>query len=202
MSHIFPDGSEHPIAFAFRTLIPIERNYAQIQKEASGLVFGMQHFHQYLYGCRFTLVTDNKPLMTILIPKKGIPSLAAARFQQFWMILLSRYCYEIEFRSTHQHYNADALSRLPLDVKDSKNGSEASLFNIYQIETIPVTATEIQRASRRDPVSQSCASLRTKWLARAYVWTVEDIPCQAARDFSRGGLFTMGYACHYYKMFT
>ena len=130
ISHIFPDGLEHPIAFVSMTLIPSELNYSQIMKGALALVFGGQHFHQDLYGCRFALATDQNPLMTILGPKKGISSLAAARLQH-WEILLSGYRYEIEFMSTHQHYNADALSRLPLDVKDSKYGSEATLLNIY-----------------------------------------------------------------------
>ena len=71
--------------------------------------------------------------MTILGPKKGIPSLAAARLKR-WVIQLPEYRYEIEFR-------------LPLDVKDSNNGSEAILFNIYKIQ-----APEIQRANLHDPV--------------------------------------------------
>ena len=50
ISHIFPDGSEQPFAFASRTLTPSERNYAHIVKEAFALVFEVQHFHQYLYG--------------------------------------------------------------------------------------------------------------------------------------------------------
>ena len=56
----FPDGSEHPIAFASRTLIPSARNFAHIEKEVLAMVFGIQHFHQDLYGCKFTLVTDHK----------------------------------------------------------------------------------------------------------------------------------------------
>ena len=50
ISHVFPDGTERPVAFASRTLTATERNYAQIQKEAPSLIYAVQKFHQYLYG--------------------------------------------------------------------------------------------------------------------------------------------------------
>ena len=74
ISHVQRDGSEKPIALASRTLSPSEQNYAQIEKEALALVFGVKRFHQYLYGHKFTLVTDHKPLMATLGPKKRIPA--------------------------------------------------------------------------------------------------------------------------------
>jgi len=78
IAHTLPDGTEHPVAFASRTPTPVERNYSQIE-EVLALVFGVKQFHSYLYGRSFTLVTDHKPLKTILGPKKGIPTVAATR---------------------------------------------------------------------------------------------------------------------------
>ena len=96
ISHVMPDGSERPIAFASRKLSTSERNYAQVEKEALSPVFGVKRFHNYPYGRTFTLVTDHKPLTTILGSKKQVPPLAAARLQR-WAIILSAYKYEIEF---------------------------------------------------------------------------------------------------------
>ena len=53
ISHKMCDGSEKPVAFASRTLSTSERNYAQVEKEALSIIFGIQKFHQFLYGQNF-----------------------------------------------------------------------------------------------------------------------------------------------------
>ena len=132
ISHIFPDGSKHPIALVIRTIISSERNYAQIEIGALALVFEVQHFHQCHHGRKFTLVTDHKTLMIILDQRRdSIPcsSQTSTLDNSTLSILLKK----IEFKSTPLHCNVDAISRLPLDVTDSNSGSETTLFNIYQM---------------------------------------------------------------------
>ena len=77
ISHVFPDSNERPVAFASKTLPASERNYSQLEKEELSLIFGLQKFHQYLYGWKFTLVIDHQPLTTIFSDMKGNPPLAA-----------------------------------------------------------------------------------------------------------------------------
>ena len=152
ISHVFPNGEERPIAFSSRTLSKAEKNYGQIDKEALSLVFGIQKFHKYLYGCKFVLVTDHKPLITLFGPKKGIPSLAAARLQR-WALLLSAYSYDIQFRRTEDHSNADALSRLPLSVNNvSTTTYLTDTFMIGQLQALPVSAEQVATVTRRDTV--------------------------------------------------
>ena len=95
------------------------------------------------------LVTDHKPLTTILSPKASLPTLAAAR----WAITLSACNYEIEFRPTKQHANADSLSRLPLeDFQTTHTDKSVTLFNAQQIGTLPVQAKQLCQETANDPL--------------------------------------------------
>lgn len=54
---------EKPIAFASRTLNKAEKNYSTIEKELLAVIWGTKQFRQYLYGQKFTIITDHKPLV-------------------------------------------------------------------------------------------------------------------------------------------
>ena len=95
ISHVMENGEERPIAFASRTLNAAEKNYAQIQKEALAIIWGVQKFHCYLFGRKFTLVTDHQPLLSIFGPKKGIPATTASRMQRY-ALFLQGHDYDIE----------------------------------------------------------------------------------------------------------
>ncbi|XP_063961269.1 uncharacterized protein K02A2.6-like [Lytechinus pictus] len=150
ISHVMDNGETKPIAFASRTLTKSERNYAQIEKEALGIIFGIKKFHQYLLGRNFTLITDHKPLLHLLGPKSSIPTMAASRMQR-WAILLSQYDYNIEYLSSKENAVADALSRLPHE--DSEDGTEGSIYVTDVVDSnFPVTATEIAAETQKDSV--------------------------------------------------
>jgi hypothetical protein len=77
-AHRMEDGSEQPIAFASRSLSIAERSYAQLDKEALAIIFGVKHFHLYLYGRTFTIYSDHNPLKQIFSSTKGTPSMASS----------------------------------------------------------------------------------------------------------------------------
>ena len=48
--HVYPDDFERPMAYASRSLTSAEVNYGQIEKECLALIYGVQKFHQFVYG--------------------------------------------------------------------------------------------------------------------------------------------------------
>ena len=165
LSHVMDSGEDRPIAFASRTLTSSERNYAQIQREALALLFGVKQFHQYIFGRKFTLVTDHKPLLTILGPKTAVPSLAATRLQR-WALTLAAYNYDSESRKGSEHANADCFSRLPCKSQTTVDGNDDDneVHAVYRDE-LPVNSKDIAHVTRRDPV-----------LARVYEHTMNGWP--------------------------
>lgn len=164
LSHELPDGSEKPIGFISRSLSDTEKRYPQIEKEALSCVFAVKKFHSYLCGHHFTLITDHKPLTTLFSEKKAISSQASGRIQR-WSLTLSAYEYEIQYRSTTKHGNADAMSRLPLPVKPSETPTPPeSILLIENVDSSPITSAQIKLWTRRDPLlSRVLRHLREGW---------------------------------------
>ncbi|XP_071629552.1 uncharacterized protein [Temnothorax longispinosus] len=101
-------GKDQPISYASRVLNKAEKNYSTIEKELLAIVYAVQHFRPYLYGKKFKLITDHKPLTWL--HKLKDPTSRLAR----WRIKLTEYDYEIIYKPGKINANADALSRNPV----------------------------------------------------------------------------------------
>ena len=55
----------HPVAYASCAMSKSERNYSQIEKETLAVVYGSDQFNQYVYGRRYIIESDHKPLQSI-----------------------------------------------------------------------------------------------------------------------------------------
>ena len=108
-------STPHVIAYASRALTPTERKYSQTEKEALAIVWGIEHFHLYIYGASFTLYTDHKALEVIF----GNPtSKPPARIQR-WLLRLQQYQFmsntNVEVKTQLTSYR-DILHRQPKTV--------------------------------------------------------------------------------------
>ena len=151
LSHEMPDGSERPIAYASRTLTEMEKKYAQIEREALSIIWGVKKFQSYLEGRSLKLITDHKPLKYIMIPGKEVPVTAAARIQR-WYLFLGAFSYTIDYRNTKEHANCDGMSRLPMSDGAEDKPDESEVYQMSVVDSLPVTGKELRTHNRRDPI--------------------------------------------------
>lgn len=99
--------NDQPIAYASAALTSAQKNYPQIEKEATAIRYGCKKFHEYVYGKKLTIETDHKPLEIIF--KKPLHT-APARLQRI-LFDVTQYDPVIEYKKGSQLYVADSLSR-------------------------------------------------------------------------------------------
>ena len=176
LSHKMPNGAERPIRFMSRTLSKAERNYSQLDKKGLAVIFGVQRFHKYIYGRRFTIVTDHKPLLSLFNELKAVPQMASPRIQR-WAVTLRAYEYEIHYRPGKDHGNADALSRLPLPEVQKAEGPEERVLMLENSDITLVSADQVRSWTNRDAVLARVREMVQKGWPQEMEGGVQAIQC-------------------------
>ncbi|UYV73220.1 K02A2.6-like [Cordylochernes scorpioides] len=140
---------EHPIAFASRSLTDAEQNYSQLDREALAIVFGVDHFFYYLFGHKFTLITEYQPLTRIFHPKSKFPKKTSTRLLRY-ASFLAGFDYVVSFKKGTENQIADCLSRAPTakgyvttDMIINEEVHRICSSTVFEISTKTLTVEEI-----------------------------------------------------------
>ena len=136
------DQTLRVMAFASRSLSNSEKRYHSSKLEFLALKWAIhEQFHEYLYGSKFEVYTDNNPLTYIMTTAK----LGATT--QRWVAVLASYTFKVFYRSGKQNIEADALSRIEWDKEDVAAILEKGCCLESSLPLVPpqsVTAQSIQ----------------------------------------------------------
>ena len=97
------DGTDSIVAYWSRGLRDHETRYTPYNLEMAAIVGAVDHFHTYLYGRRFTVVTDHKPLVGAAVKQEKTFSRLNEKLQM--------YDCEVVYRKAEQNKGPDFLSR-------------------------------------------------------------------------------------------
>ena len=145
------------VAYASRSLSPVEQRYSQTEREALACVWACERFHLYVYGAPFTLITDHKLLVHISNNPKAKPP---ARLER-WNLRLQPYNFTIRYEPGKMN-PADYISRHPLQDQPLRERNIAEEYvALLTTSAVPVAMTlaEIQDATLGDPTLQQLAEL-------------------------------------------
>ena len=116
---IVPDNTMlQPIAFASKSLTGTESRYSNIECKALGIIHGLEKFPHYCFGRNIVIITDHKPLVTIL--KKYVATLS----QQIQHIMLKIHQYHIQI--IYKPGSQIFICRLAIQTKPQKGQRQAN----------------------------------------------------------------------------
>ena len=153
---------EQPIYYASRALTSAEKNYQNLECEAQAAVWGMEKFHYFLYGRKFILQTDQKPLVSIF--RKHMIDVSP-RIQRI-TIRAWQYGFEPQHIPGRNNIISDALSRVtPLEFQDSNAEKDILTVNFLQYSSIKEKERdEVLQETNKDKELQSLKQyISTGW---------------------------------------
>ena len=105
----------HPISYFSRKLKPAETHHSAFDRELLAVYLAIKHFHYFVEGRTFHILTDHKPLTSTLLfhSDRYTP-------RQLWHLdYISQFTSDIRYVKGHDNPAADALSRVELNALQS-----------------------------------------------------------------------------------
>ncbi|KFD62789.1 hypothetical protein M514_25069 [Trichuris suis] len=98
-----------PVAFFSRTLLPHEKRYPAIEKEAQAIIEAVRHWQHYLIGRRFTIKTDQR-CVSFMFDRRHRSKIKNDKIMR-WRTELSCLDYDIVCRPGRENIPPDVFSR-------------------------------------------------------------------------------------------
>lgn len=136
-----PIGTDKPICYASRTLTSTEVNYSTIEKELLAIVWATKYFRPYIFGHKFKIITDHKPLTWIMSLKE--PNSKLVR----WRLRLEEFDYEVIYKKGKLNTNADALSRIKINDTGQTIPTEVNINTLDNISNHGTAGTTVHSAN-------------------------------------------------------
>lgn len=133
---------DRPLAYISRSLNQAEKNYSTTEKECLAIVWATNYFRNYLFGRKFIILSDHRPLVwldSVIDP--------GARLLR-WRLKLNNYNYDIKYMPGKLNYVADELSRNNFcpDEGSFPLIQEKVIPSVYHITTADVDEEESSNA--------------------------------------------------------
>lgn len=107
LSQTDEDGKEYAISYASKSTTATEGAYCSYEGEMLAVVWAVERHRWYLWGRKFTLVTDNHALSWLRTTARLRSKVAR------WSLILAEYSFEVEFRKGVANVVPDLMSRQP-----------------------------------------------------------------------------------------
>ena len=117
---------DHACQYASRCLRGPELRYSTYDRELFAIVFLKEQYRPFLYGRKFTVITDHEPLKYFRNTKK--PDLRFNRLKAE----LGSYDFEIIYRSEPRKCNVDTLSRNPI-LQEGEENPDQPRVKFYEL---------------------------------------------------------------------
>ena len=105
----------------------LRKRYAQIEKEALSIVFGVERFREYWYDCRFMVINDHKLLKSTF--NRSILSCPPC-IQKFFLCL-QKYNFKVQYSPGKDMLVSDTLSRSHLSHFEPKFTEDSLIHHVH-----------------------------------------------------------------------
>lgn len=155
------------VCYASKSLTDVEKRYSQTERENLAIVWAIEHWHIYLFGHSFVLISDAKAMENIYGNTKSRPP---ARLER-WRLRLQAYDFKVVYKPGTTNMS-DYPSRHPDSSKSNRQSGIAEEYLSFIVQhDVPkaMTLDEIITETSNDNVLQTVINnVKTETWSKSY----------------------------------